>query len=179
MPSVRAAQAVRQRARPVAAPHALGFERHVAPRRDDQRNGEFRRRVRRIALAGGHRNSERGAGGKIDGAGVAPDQREQFELGQALEQRAREIHPLADGDDDIGVAQPLDQLVEIARRRAIARHVVVADERIAGELVDHVLVVVGNYDFHATFLCDGARVLLSYCGSVVIPGARSGEPGIR
>jgi hypothetical protein len=148
MPSVLPAQAVRQRARPVAAPHALGLQRHVAPRRHDQRNGEFGRRIRRIALSGGHRDSERGAGGKIDGAGVAPDQGQQFEPGEALQQRAREIHPLTNGDHDIGIAQPLDQLVEVARRRAVARHVMLRDERMAGELVDHVLIVVGNYDFH-------------------------------
>ncbi len=145
----RAAQAVRQRARPVAAPHALGLQRNVAPRRHDQRDGELGRRVRRIALAGGDGNAERGAGGKIDGAGVAPDQREQLEPGQALQQHAGELHPFADGDDDIGVAQPLDELIEVARRLAVARHIVLGDERIAGELVDHVLVVVGNYDFHA------------------------------
>ena len=157
-----AAQAVRQRARPVAAPHALGLQRDVAPRRHDQRHGELGRRVRRIALAGRDRNAERGAGGKIDGAGVAPDQREQLELGQPLQQRARKIDPLADRDDDIGIAQPLDELVEVARRLAVAHDVVLADERIAGELVDHVLVIVGNYDFHSSFVlldsgCPGGR----------------------
>jgi len=166
MPSVLPAQAVRQRARPVAAPHALGLQRHVAPRRHDQRNGELRRRIRRIALAGGHRNSERGARGKIDGAGVAPDQSDELEPGQALQQRAREIHPLTNRDDDIGVAQPLHELVEIARRRAVARHVMLADERIAGELVDHVLIVVGNYDFHER------RFLLFWEGQVGWPRAR-------
>ena len=40
------------------------------------------------------------------------------------------------------------RVVEIARRRAIARHVMMADQREARELIDHVLVVVGNYDLH-------------------------------
>jgi hypothetical protein len=38
-----------------------------------------------------------------------------------------EIHPFPDRDHDIGVGQPLDKLIEVPRRRAIAHHVVVAD----------------------------------------------------
>ena len=49
----------------------------------------------------------------------------QLELGQPLQQRARELDPLADRHDHVGVLQPLDKLIEIARRLAIALHVVV------------------------------------------------------
>ena len=139
---------MRQRARPVAAPHPLRLEGNVAPRRDDQGEGELGGRVGGVALAGRHRNAERRARLEIDGAGVPADQRQELEPGQALEQRARELDPLADRNDDVGVAQPLDELVEVAGRRTVAHDIVGADERIAGELVDHVLVVVGNYDFH-------------------------------
>ena len=42
--------------------------------------------------------------------------------------------------------------IEIARRLAMARHVVVADQREAGKLIDHVLIVVGDDDFHRRFV---------------------------
>ena len=38
--------------------------------------------------------------------------------------------------------------LEVARRLAVAHHVVMADQREARELVDHVLVVVGDSDLH-------------------------------
>jgi hypothetical protein len=56
--------------------------------------------------------------------------------------------------------KPLDELIEVAGRLAIARHVVLADEAITGELVDHVLVVVGNYDFHERRLSSAGVVTL-------------------
>ena len=79
---------------------------------------------------------------------VAADERDQLELGQPLQQRAGEFDPLADRHHHVGVFEPVDELVEVARRLAIARHVVVADQREAGKLIDHVLVVVGDDDFH-------------------------------
>ena len=130
------------------APHPLGLERDVAARGDDQRQGQLGRRHRRVAVAGRDRNAELGGGGEIDHVRVAADQRDQLELGQPLQQRARELDPLADRHHHVGVLQPLDELVEIARRLAIALHVVVADQREARKLIDHVLVVVGDDDFH-------------------------------
>jgi hypothetical protein len=120
----------------------------VAARRQHQGERELGGRRRRIALAGGDRDPELGAGGKIDGRGPPADQREQAELRQPLEQGAGETHALPDGDDHLGVAQPLDQLFEGPSGRAVARHVVVADQVVTGELVDHVLVVVRDDDFH-------------------------------
>ena len=114
---------MRQRARPVAAPHPLGLQRDVATRCHDQREGELRRSYGRIALAGRDRDAERRAGREIDGAGVAADQRQELELGQPLEQRAREIDPLADRDDDIGIAQAGDEFVEISGRLTIAHDI--------------------------------------------------------
>ena len=86
---------------------------------------------------------------------LRPTSAMQLELGQPLQQRARELDPLADRHHHVGVLQPLDELVEIARRLAIALHVVVADQREARKLIDHVLVVVGDDDFHEMleFLC--------------------------
>jgi hypothetical protein len=144
----RAAQPVRQGAGPVAALHALGFERDIAARRDHQRDGELGRRDRRVAHPGRDRDAELGAGLEIDHLRIAADQRDQLELRQADQQRAREFHALADRHHDVGVGKPLDQLLEIARGLAVARHVVMADQREAGKLIDHVLVVVGNNDFH-------------------------------
>ena len=139
---------MRQRAGPFAALHALGLERDVAAGGDDQRQRQLGRRHRRIALAGRDRNAELGGGGEVEHVRVAADQRDQLELRQPLQQRARELDPLADRHHHVGILQPLDQLVEIARRLAIALHVVVADQREARKLIDHVLVVVGNDDFH-------------------------------
>ncbi len=48
----------------------------------------------------------------------------------------------------VGVLQAINKLVEIAGRLAVALHVVVADQGEAGKLIDHVLVVVGDDDFH-------------------------------
>jgi len=73
----------------LAAAHALGLERDVAPRRHDEGDRQLRRRHRGIALAGRDRNAELGAGGKIDGAGIAPDQRPSA---RNLVQRARPGH---------------------------------------------------------------------------------------
>src|SRR6516164_8019876 len=42
-PEGRSAQAMRQRARPLSALHALGFERYVATGRDDQCKGKLGR----------------------------------------------------------------------------------------------------------------------------------------
>ena len=53
----------------------------------------------------------------VDRPRPAADQRDQLEVGQPLDQRAREIDALADFDDALGRLQALDQLVEIARRR--------------------------------------------------------------
>ena len=101
-----------------------------------------------LLLPVGDRNAELGAGGEVDRLRIAADQRDQLELRQSLEQRARELHPLADRDDDVGLGQALDQLRKIARRLAIAGDVVMADQRKAVEPIDHVLVVVGNDDLH-------------------------------
>jgi hypothetical protein len=72
----------------------------------------------------------------------------QLELGQPLEEGTRELDPLADRDNDVGVGEAPDELIERGRRLAIAHHVVMADQVEAFELVDHVLVVVRNDDLH-------------------------------
>ena len=79
---------------------------------------------------------------------LRPTSASSLQFRQALEQRAGKFNAFADGDDDVGIAQPLDQLIEIARRFAIADNVMVADQGEACELIDHVLIVVGNGDFH-------------------------------
>ena len=129
-------------------PHPLGLERDVAARGDDQRQGQLGRRHRRVADAGRDRDAEFGRGGEIEHVRVAADQRDQLQLRQPLQQRTREFDPLADRHHHVGILQPIDELVEIARRLAIALHVVVADQREARKLIDHVLVVVGDDDFH-------------------------------
>ena len=139
---------MRQRARPFAALHALGFERHVAARRHDQGKRELGRRNRRIAGAGRDRNPERGAGRKVDHLGVSPDQRDEPEFRQPFEQRAGKFDPFANRDDHVGIAQALDELVQIPRRLTIAHDVVMADQREAFEPIDDILVVVGDDDFH-------------------------------
>jgi hypothetical protein len=146
----RSAQSMRQRARPLAPLHALGFERHVTAGGDDQGQRQFGRRIGRITLAGRHRNAERGTGGKVDRLRIAADQRDQFELRQLLEQRARKLHPLPDRHDHVGIAQAFDQRSQIGCRLPIAGDVVMVDERETRELIDHVLVVVGNDNLHRT-----------------------------
>ena len=125
----RAANAVRQRARPFAVPHPLGLERDVPARGDDQRQGQLGRRHRRVADAGRDRDAQLGGGVEIEHVRAPPDQRDQLELGQPLQQRAGKFHALADRHHHVGVLEALDELVEIARRLTIARHVVMADQR--------------------------------------------------
>ncbi len=69
-----------------------------------------------------------------------------------LEQRAGKFHALANRDDDVGVAKALGELARIARRRAMAHDVVPSDQRKAFEPIHHVLVVIGNDDFHCCWL---------------------------
>ncbi len=45
-----------------------------------------------------------------------------------------------------GSFQPFE--FEVSRRLAVARHIVMTDQREARELIDHVLVVIGDNDFH-------------------------------
>ena len=144
----RSAQPMRQRARPFAALHAFGLERHVAAGRHDQGERELGRRNRRIARAGRDRNPELGAGGEVDHLGISADERDQPELRQPFEQRPGKFDAFADRDDYVGIAKALDELSEIARRLAIAYDVVMADQREAFELIHHVLVIIGNDDFH-------------------------------
>ena len=144
----RSAQPVRQRARPVAAPHAFGFERHVAARRQDQGERELGRRDRRIADARGDRNPELGAGRKIDHLGAATDQRDELQIRQPFQQSPGELGPFPDRHDNVGVAQVLDELVQAVRRLAIAHDVMVADQREAWELTDQILIVIRNNDLH-------------------------------
>jgi hypothetical protein len=148
MPEGRSAQPMGQGARPVSAFHALGFECDVAAGRHDQCQRQLGRRYRRIALASRHGDAERGAGGKVDHLGIAADERDQLEPGQPFEQRPRKFHPFADRDDHVGIAQAFDQVIDIACGRAVARDLVAADERKAVEPIDHVLIVVGNDNFH-------------------------------
>jgi hypothetical protein len=139
---------MRQRAGPFTPLHASGFERHIAAGGHDQRERQLGRRHRRIALAGRDRDAELGASGKVDHRRIAADQRDELEFRQPFEQRARELDPLADRDHHVCVAQALDELREIARRLAVARHVMMANERKAFEPIDHILIVVGNSDLH-------------------------------
>ena len=91
----RSTQPMRQRARPFAALHAFSFERDVAAGRHDQCKRELRRRHRRIALAGGDRNPELGAGGEVDHLGIAADEGDELELRQSFEQSAGKFDALA------------------------------------------------------------------------------------
>jgi hypothetical protein len=61
---------------------------------------------------------------------------------------ARELNAFADGDDDVGVLQPLHELIEIARGLAITNNVVMADQGKAFQLIHHVLVIVGDGNLH-------------------------------
>ena len=70
------------------------------------------------------------------------------ELRQSFEQRAGKFDAFAYGDDDVGVAKALDEVGQIARRLAIAYDIVMADQGKTFKLIDPVLVVVGNDDFH-------------------------------
>ena len=65
-------------------------------------------------------NTVRGRRRIVNRLAAAADQRDELEVRQPPDQRARKSDPLADFDDAFGRLQPLDQLVEIARRRAIA-----------------------------------------------------------
>ena len=106
------------------------------------------RRHRRIALSGRDRNPELGAGGKVEHLGIAADERDELELGQPFHKRAGKFDPLADGHDDLGITKPLDKLIQVARRLAISCDIVTADKRETFELMDHILVVIWNDDFH-------------------------------
>ena len=111
-------------------------------------SGELSRRDRGIALAGRDRNPELGAGSKVDHLGISADERDELELGKPFEQSARKLHSFADRDNHLGIAQPLDSCIEIARRLAIANDIVMADQRKAFKLIDHVLIIIRNDDFH-------------------------------
>jgi len=153
----RAPQSVRQRAGPLSALHALGLERDVAPRGDDQRQSELRRRHRRIAHSGRDRDTELGGGGKVQHVRGAPDQCDQAELRQPGEERTGKCNALADRYHHIRIGEACDKLIEIARRLAVAHDVMMTDERKRCKPVHHVLIVIRNNDFHRSALLFAAR----------------------
>src|SRR5262252_8746274 len=85
---------------------------------------------------------------QVDHLGIAANERDELELRQPFEQRAGKFDALAYRDDDVGIAKAFDELGQIARRLTIAYDVVMADQRKTLELIDHVLIVIGNDDFH-------------------------------
>src|SRR5262249_24021053 len=87
-----------------------------------------------------------------------------------LEKRAGEFDPLPDRHDDVGLVQAFREVIEIARRLAIAPHVVVADEREARELIDDVLIIVGNDDLHQISYLPGAANVSSVVSDDEIQG---------
>ena len=123
-----AAQPVRQRARPLAALHPLGLGHDVAARRQHQRHRQLGRRLRRTAVAVGHADAALGAGGIVDLSRVAADQRDQPQFRQKLDQRTREGDPLADRDHHLGIGKPGGQLGLVARRGAVAGHLVAVQQ---------------------------------------------------
>jgi hypothetical protein len=84
----------------------------------------------------------------VDRLRPAADQRDQLQIWQAPDQRAREIDPLADFDDNLGRLQPFDQLVEIARRSAVAGDLMPLKQLERVKPMNDVLVVVGDDDLH-------------------------------
>src|ERR1700722_18318692 len=147
-PQGRSTQPVRKGARPIATLHALRLKSDVAPRRKDQGHRQFGRRNGRITLAGRNRNAELRTGLEIDCLRIASHQCDQFQLWQPLQHSARELHALPYRDHDVGVTEALDQLIEIACRRAIADDLMVPDQIVAIEMIDEVLIIVRDYDLH-------------------------------
>ena len=76
--------------------------RQAAHRRHDQRPGQLGRRQRR-ARALGHRDAALGAGVDVDVAADPAGLRDELELGQLLDQLARDLGALADQHDHVGV----------------------------------------------------------------------------
>src|SRR5204863_4878141 len=94
------------------------------------------------------RNAELGAGSEVDHLGISTDERDELEFRQSFEQGPGKFDSFANRDDDVGIAQALDELSKIARRLTVAYDIVMADQRKALELIDHVLIVIRNNDFH-------------------------------
>ncbi len=91
-----------------------------------------------------------GTGGEVDHLGISADKRDELELRQLFQQSPGKLDPLANGNDDIGIAKTFDEMVQIARRLTIACDMVMADQRKAFELIDHILIIIRNDDFHAS-----------------------------
>ncbi len=115
-----AAQPMRQRARPLAAPHPFCLRDDVTPSRQHQRDRQLGRRFRRAAFAIGDADAVFGAGGMINLARVSSDERQEPQLRQPFDQAARKRDPLPDRDDNLGLGKSVGKLRLIARRGAVA-----------------------------------------------------------
>ena len=118
-----ATQPMRQSVRKLAPPHPFCFNDDITARGDHQRDGQFRRRGRRIAFATRNHHAMLAARRVIDGCGITSNQSDQLQIRQPLDQRAIELDPLTDRDDHFRGPQPIDQLLERRRRLPIARDV--------------------------------------------------------
>jgi len=147
MPSVLPPQRGAERGLPAAFAHAPVFERHVAQRGEDQRPGEFGRRIRR-ALARSHDHPAARTGFQIDVAAGAPGLGDQFQMRQVLEQFGRDAGALADEHQAIGLREALRQFVDPGDGVTVDGHLVSGHIREAREAAHRVLVVIRNDDFH-------------------------------
>ena len=127
-PEDRERPAVQRRADgllPAALAHALVLLRDVPHQRQDQPPGELRRRVLRIAAAGVRdRDAALLRGRKVEGAVVRPGHDDELQGRQALDQRARHRHALAQEADDVEVGKRACRLI-------LGRKVAVEDDELA------------------------------------------------
>jgi len=66
----------------------------------------------------------------------------------SLSSRARKFDPFANRNDDVGITKALDEVVKFARRLTMTYDIVMADQRKTFKLIDYILIVIGNNDFH-------------------------------
>ncbi len=123
--------------------------RQAAHRGHDQRPRELGRRVGR-AHALGHGDAVRRAGIDVDVLAHLARLCDQAQLGQLLEQLAREARAFADQHQHFGVAQAHRQLADALDGVGEHLRVQVAELGGAGELPHRVLVIVEDDDVHAS-----------------------------
>src|SRR5439155_12096485 len=110
-------------------------------------------------------NPELGAGSEVDHLGISTDERDELEFRQSFEQGPGKFDSLANRDDDLGIAKALDELSKIARRLTVAYDVVMANQRKAFQLIDDVLIVIWNNDFHRRSRAERSCSMRDYTNS--------------
>ena len=117
------------------------------------------RRGHRRAFAFGHRHPVFGAGIEVDVRPHGPGLGDQAQLGQLVEQLARDLGALADQYQHLGVAQPHRELAHALD--GVGEHLGRVGFELggAGQLAHGVLVVVEDHDVHGGYCARLARRL--------------------